>query len=51
MKKLTTNIRKNILHIANLAGSPHIGSALSCADILSTLYFDILPIEAAFSTV
>lgn len=33
------------MHIANLAGSPHIGSALSCADILTALYFDILNLE------
>ncbi len=45
MKQTSTNIRKNILHIANLAGSPHIGSALSCTDILSTLYFNILSLE------
>lgn len=45
MQAIATNIRKNILHIANLAGSPHIGSALSCADILTALYFDILNLE------
>ena len=45
MQQIATNIRKNILHIANLAGSPHIGSALSCTDILTTLYFDILNLE------
>ena len=45
MKKLITNIKKNILHIANLAGSPHIGSALSCTDIIATLYFDILNLK------
>ncbi|MEA1955644.1 MAG: transketolase [Campylobacterota bacterium] len=45
MKQAVINIRKNILHIANLAGSPHIGSALSCTDILVTLYFEILNLE------
>ena len=45
MDKIANNIRKNILHIANLAGSPHIGSALSCTDILSTLYFKILKLD------
>jgi transketolase len=39
------NIRKNILHIANLAGSPHVGSALSCTDIVATLYFEVLRLE------
>jgi transketolase len=42
---MTTNIRKNILHIANLSKSPHVGSALSCADILKVLYFDVLNLE------
>ena len=45
MIKTSKSIRKNILHIANLAGSPHIGSALSCTDILSTLYFNVLNLE------
>jgi len=45
LKKIALNIRKNILHIANLAGSPHIGSALSCTDILTTLYFDVLNLD------
>jgi len=39
------NVRKNILHIANLSKSPHVGSALSCTDILKVLYFDILNLE------
>ena len=45
MKQIANNIRKNILHIAHLSGSPHVGSALSCTDILATLYFDILQLE------
>lgn len=45
MKQIATNIRKNILHIANLALSPHIGSALSCTDIMTTLYFDVLRLD------
>jgi len=45
MTNIQTKIRKNILHIANLAGSPHIGSALSCTDILATLYFNVLNLD------
>jgi len=45
LKQIATNIRKNILHIANLALSPHIGSALSCTDIMTTLYFDVLRLD------
>jgi len=42
LRSLATNIRKHIIEIANLSKSPHVGSALSCVDILTTLYFDIL---------
>lgn len=45
MKNIAKNIRKNILHIANLSKSPHVGSALSCADILTTLYFKVLRLD------
>jgi len=45
MNNISLNIRKNILHIANLAISPHVGSALSCADIISTLYFKVLRLD------
>ncbi len=45
MKHIAHNIRKNILHIANLSKSPHVGSALSCADILTTLYFSVLNLD------
>jgi len=45
MKKILKNIRKNIIHIAHLSKSPHIGSALSCVDIIGTLYFKILKLE------
>lgn len=35
-------IRINILEMANRSKSPHVGSCLSCVDILSVLYFDVL---------
>lgn len=44
MKTITTNIRKTIINMANASSSPHVGSALSCADIISTLYFKIMKI-------
>lgn len=40
------NIRQNILRIANSSKGPHTGTALSCVDILTLLYFDILNIES-----
>ncbi len=49
MQNIAKEIRKDILHIANLAGSPHIGSALSCTDILTVLYFKVLNIKKPFN--
>jgi transketolase len=43
---IAKNIRKSILTIANSSKGPHTGTALSCADILSVLYFKILQIES-----
>ncbi|MBN2781896.1 MAG: transketolase, partial [Campylobacterales bacterium] len=46
LNKYATNIRKNILRIANSSKGPHTGTALSCVDILSVLYFDTLNIKS-----
>lgn len=40
--KTIKEVRAEILNMANRAKSPHIGSALSCIDILYVLYFKIL---------
>ena len=45
MKEIAKKIRKDIIEIANRSKSPHIGSALSCVDILTLLYFDILNLD------
>ncbi|WP_345993120.1 transketolase [Sulfurimonas sp. HSL-1716] len=45
LKERSTNIRKNILRIANSSKGPHVGTALSSVDILTTLYFKVLKIE------
>lgn len=45
MTEVARAIRKTILEVANRAGSPHIGSALSCADIFSALYFNVLDVS------
>lgn len=42
MVNLTTiakEVRRGIIEMAHRSGSPHVGSALSCADILTVLYF------------
>jgi transketolase len=36
------NIRRTIIELAHASKGPHVGSSLSCADILATLYFDIM---------
>lgn len=38
-------IRRTIIEMANRSKSPHVGSCLSCSDILAVLYDDILRLE------
>lgn len=42
MKDISKRIRRNILRMANVSKSPHVGSALSCADIMTVLYHRVL---------
>mgnify|MGYP001026924801 CR=1 FL=1 len=44
-QKIAKEIRKKILKMIFTSQAPHIGSALSCVDILTVLYFKILSIE------
>ena len=46
MKQIANNIRKNTLKIANSSSGPHIGTALSCVDILTQLYFKTMNISS-----
>lgn len=46
LKEKANSIRKNILKIAHASKGPHTGTALSCADILTVLYFDTLNIRS-----
>lgn len=45
MKELSKQIRRHIIKMANRSKSPHVGSCLSCVDILTVLYFDVLKLE------
>jgi len=45
IKEVSRKIRRTIINLANRAKSPHVGSSLSCVDILSVLYFDVLRLE------
>jgi len=38
-------IRRNIIEVANVSKSPHVGSALSCVDILTALYFRTMSLD------
>jgi transketolase len=46
LKEKLISIRKNILKIANSSKGPHTGTALSCVEILTVLYFDVLNIPS-----
>jgi transketolase len=46
LKNIATNVRKNTLKIANSSKGPHIGTALSCVDMLVALYFKVLKISS-----
>ncbi|DAB33018.1 MAG TPA: transketolase [Sulfurospirillum sp. UBA11407] len=46
LQQRSVNIRKNILKIAHLSRGPHTGTALSCVDILSVLYFKVMHISS-----
>ena len=45
LKTIATEIRKTIITLANRSKSPHVGSCLSCTDILTTLYFSVLRLD------
>lgn len=45
MRTVAKKIRKTIIEMANRSKSPHVGSSLSCTDILTALYFDVLRLE------
>jgi transketolase len=38
-------IRRTIIEMANRSKSPHVGSSLSCTDILTALYFDVMRLD------
>lgn len=45
LKEHSTNIRMNALKAIHAAGSGHPGGSLSAADILTTLYFEVMDID------
>ena len=45
LMRLGTEARRRVIQMAARSRSPHVGSCLSCVDILVTLYFDALRID------
>ncbi len=45
LMKIAREVRRGIIEMANRSGSPHVGSALSCADLLTVLYFGTLRLD------
>ncbi len=48
LKLLSKEIRKRILVTSHKAKVPHVGSSLSCVDILTLLYFSVLKIDPTY---
>lgn len=45
MKRTAAAIRKQVIELSHTAGTPHLGSSLSCIDILTALYWSVLRID------
>jgi transketolase len=45
LEKLARNVRKNVLRMIKAGKSGHVGGALSSADILTALYFNIMRVD------
>lgn len=43
---IAKEVRRSIIDIAHRSGSPHVGSALSCVDLLTVLYFGQLRLDS-----
>jgi transketolase len=42
LKSIAKEIRKTIINIAHNSKGPHVGTSLSCVDILTVLYFNVM---------
>ncbi len=50
LKNISRKIRRSIIEMTSEAGSGHPGGSLSCADIITALYFHILRVDPANPT-
>ncbi len=47
LRKIASNIRMGVIEMSHSAGTPHLGSSLSCIDILTALYWSVLKDRSA----
>ena len=47
LEKTAATLRSRIIETSSKTGTPHLGSCLSCVDILTVLYFGVLNIDPA----
>jgi transketolase len=47
LEKTAATLRSRIIDTSSKTGTPHLGSCLSCVDILTALYFSVLNIDPA----
>ena len=47
LRKIASAIRGRLVEMSHRAGTPHLGSALSCVDILVAAYWNVLKINSA----
>jgi transketolase len=45
LRALSRDLRIRIIENSHKTGTPHLGSCLSCADILTAAYFEFLQID------
>jgi transketolase len=45
LKSVANAIRRRVIELSHSAGTPHLGSALSCVDILVSLYWTVLRVD------
>jgi transketolase len=45
LKNTANSIRQRVIELSHSAGTPHLGSSLSCVDILTALYWSVLRID------
>ncbi|MSU78298.1 MAG: transketolase [Gemmataceae bacterium] len=45
MRRTASAIRQGVIELSHSAGTPHLGSSLSCIDILTSLYWSVMSID------